>query len=432
MTGEPLVRAVVVNFNGGNLTLDCLRSLRATDWPSDRLETVLVDNGSAGGFLDSIRTYFPEVTVLEASMNLGFTGGCNLAFRHQGEVDFVALVNNDATVDPGWLAPLVAAFDGDTSLGAASPKILFAGSFLDVVLESETMLRGRGDRRALGVRVSGLRAGCVDLWRQAQLVSGFWGPEGGLQPETTYQWTTQRAELRVPIAVGVLPPDAVEVRLAADRPTHVVLTSGAEAVEVVVGVHADWFKVPLAGTPYNVINSAGSILVEGEYGADRGYLEPDQGQYDEPVDVFAWSGAAVVLSQRYLDDVGLFDERFFLYYEDFDLAWRGRARGWRYRYVPQSTVRHLHSASTDESSALFAFHNERNRLLTLARNATPARAATASVRSLLITASYARRDILSPLLRRRRPAMATVLVRLRAFLSFLRLLPGTVASRRRT
>lgn len=432
MPGEPLVRVVVVNFYGGALTLDCLRSLRATDWPHDRLELVLVDNGSRSSFLKSVRRDFPEVTVLEAGANLGFAGGCNLAFRHEGDIDFVALVNNDATVDPGWLAPLAAAFDGESSVGAASPKVLFAGSFLDVALESETMMRGRGDRRELGVRVSGLRAGGVDLWRRAHLVSGFWGPEHEPQSETTYQWTAHRAELRVPIAVGALPPDAVEVRLAADRPMRVVLSSGADTVEVVVAVHADWFKVPLAGTPYNVINSAGSILVEGEYGADRGYLEPDQGQYDEPVDVFAWSGAAVVLSQRYLDDVGLFDERFFLYYEDFDLAWRGRARGWRYRYVPQSTVRHLHSASTDESSALFAFHNERNRLLTLARNATPARAATASVRSLLITASYARRDILSPLLRRRRSAMATVLVRLRAFLSFLRLLPGTVASRRRT
>ena len=41
----------------------------------------------------------------------GFAGGCNLGIRRPGSFDFVALVNNDATVDPGWLRPLVAAFD---------------------------------------------------------------------------------------------------------------------------------------------------------------------------------------------------------------------------------------------------------------------------------------------------------------------------------
>ena len=52
--------------------------------------------------------------------------------------------------------------------------------------------------------------------------------------------------------------------------------------------------------------------------------------------MFAWCGGGVLLRPRYLADVGLFDERFFLYYEDTDLSWRGRSRGWRYRYVPEA------------------------------------------------------------------------------------------------
>ena len=47
-------------------------------------------------------------------------------------------------------------------------------------------------------------------------------------------------------------------------------------------------------------------------------------QYDRPAEVFAWSGASALLSRAYLESAGLFEERFFLYYEDFDLAWRDK------------------------------------------------------------------------------------------------------------
>ena len=159
----------------------------------------------------------------------------------------------------------------------------------------------------------------------------------------------------------------------------------------------------------------GSVLVADGYGADRGYQEPDgDGRFDQPDEVFAWCGAAVLLSRDYLESVGLFDERFFLYYEDFDLSWRGRAQGWRYVYVPGSVVHHVHSASSVEGSRLFAHYVERNRLLTLTRNAPLGFTARAALRYLLITGSYARRDIVSPLAHRRPPSFETVRRRLRA------------------
>ncbi len=105
-----------------------------------------------------------------------------------------------------------------------------------------------------------------------------------------------------------------------------------------------WVDVELGGEPFDVINNAGSALYPHGFGGDRGFLERDRGQYDEPAEVFAWCGGAVLLRRAYLDDVGLFDERLFLYYEDTDLSWRGRLRGWRYLYVPTSVVRHRHAA----------------------------------------------------------------------------------------
>ncbi len=52
----PLVRVVVLNFDGGDMTLECLDSLLATDWPSDRLEIVMVDNGSLDDVVERVAT----------------------------------------------------------------------------------------------------------------------------------------------------------------------------------------------------------------------------------------------------------------------------------------------------------------------------------------------------------------------------------------
>ena len=70
----------------------------------------------------------------------------------------------------------------------------------------------------------------------------------------------------------------------------------------------------------------------------------------------------LLLSRRYVEDVGVFDPRYFLYYEDTDLSWRGQARGWRYRYVPDAIERHVHAATSIEGSDLFEFYVARNRL----------------------------------------------------------------------
>jgi GT2 family glycosyltransferase len=418
----------VVNHDGGDLTLRCLRSVAATDWPVRALEVVLVDNASRDGVAAAVGRELPAVTVLESSHNLGFAGGCNLGLRHLVDVDHVALLNNDATVTPGWLRALVAGLDGEPTVGAVCPKILFDDAYVEVALASSTGRRGVGDRRPLGVKVSGARVGGVDAWRSVQLVRGFWGVEhrGG----AGFQWTDGDALLRVPA-----PPDqplpACSLRLSADVDRTVTVTSGPHRVEHRVGRTPSWYAVPLGGEPFDVVNNAGSLLLGGGYGADRGYLEQDRGQYGRTEEVFAWCGAAVLLSRSYLDDVGLFDERYFLYYEDFDLSWRGRARGWRHLYVPGPPVRHRHSASTVEGSRLHHHFSERNRLLTLVRNA-PARMALGAVgRHLLVTASYARRDVAHPLVHGRAPSWEVVRRRSGAFASFVAALPATVGERRR-
>jgi len=426
----PRVRVVVVNYQGGDLTLDCLRSVLRTDWAAERLEVVMVDNSPADGVAARVREELPAVRVIGAGANFGFAGGANLGLTDLGRVDHVALLNNDAQVSSGWLAPLVEALEADPAMGAASPKILFADRFVDIRLSSETTVPGRGDRRPLGVRLSGATVDGRDAWGRLQLVSGFWGVEFGRGAEGTFEWTSGEAHVRAP-AGGGASSLAVALRLVADEARTVVVESGGQRAELHVGREPQWYPVVVGGEPFDVINNAGSVLVPGGHGADRGYLERDEGQFDEEVEIFAWCGAAVVLSRRYLDAVGRFEDRFFLYYEDVDLSWRGRAEGWRYRYVPASVVRHVHSASSVEGSRLFQHYDGRNRLLTLTRNAPALLAGSEVGRHLLVTASYARRDLIAPVARGRGPSVETVARRLRAFGAYLRLLPEALAARRR-
>ncbi|MDQ2826512.1 MAG: glycosyltransferase, partial [Actinomycetota bacterium] len=121
-----------------------------TDWPSDRLDVVMVDNGSTDGVAAAVRAELPAVRVVDAGANLGFAGGCNLALADLEGVDHIALLNNDATVEAGWLRPLVDTLEANPMVGAACPKILFADRFVDVALSSGTTVRRRGDGRPLG------------------------------------------------------------------------------------------------------------------------------------------------------------------------------------------------------------------------------------------------------------------------------------------
>jgi hypothetical protein len=423
----PLVHVVVLDYDGGDLTLDCLHSILASDWPADRLRVVLVDNASRAPVLGTISRELPAVEIVRNDENLGFAGGVNVGLRRRREADFVALVNNDATVDRGWLGPLVATLDSDPRIGAACPKIRFADDAVELDLTVSTHRPGRGDGRDLGVRCSSARVDGVDVWSRAQLVSGFWGDEPMPPAEAGGQWTGPVARLRLPVTG---PAPRLELRLAAAAPVAVAATSGTAHTALAVDAEPSWHPIASDATPVAVVNNIGTELAADGYGRDRGWLEVDSGQYDEPADVDAWCGGAVLLRREYLDDVGYFDDRLFLYYEDVELSLRGAARGWRYRTAPASVVRHVHSATATERSPLAAHYNERNRLLVTTRHADRATAVRAVGRYLAITGSYAKRDIVAPLLRGESARPEIAARRMRAFGAYVRGAPSALRARR--
>jgi len=116
----------------------------------------------------------------------------------------------------------------------------------------------------------------------------------------------------------------------------------------------------------DVIHSAGD-----GYGADgipfnRGVWQRDEGQFDEPGWIFGGCGGAVAYRRAMLDDVGLFDESFFMYCEDVDLNWRAQLAGWPCWYTPQAVV--YHKLSATGGGPLASFYTGRNTLWVIAKN----------------------------------------------------------------
>lgn len=375
----PMVRIVVLTFDGGELTLDCLASIDALDWPRDRLEVVLVDNGSLDDVAERVRATMPWVTVVEPLRNLGFAGGCNLGITHEvggtlsSRFDYVALVNNDATLDPTWLHAVIAQAGPD--IGGVASKMLFHERYQRVRLEVLDAIEG-SRRDQLGVCVSAVRLDGERCDDRLLFDEGFHGPVAPdiARDEEIAVWSRADGELR--IVAGDEPARHVQLRCNAKHPLRVRVDGGAGAVECGIGADGEtaYSEIDLDVAPdaVDLVNNVGSELYEWGFAGDRGFMAIDDGTWETPTECFSWCGGAVLLSAAHLDEVGLFDESLFLYYEDTELSWRARRRGWRHVVAPAAVVRHRHASSSGVGSDVFRYYTERNRLLVAMAHA-PAR-----------------------------------------------------------
>lgn len=140
----------------------------------------------------------------------------------------------------------------------------------------------------------------------------------------------------------------------------------------------------------DTVNSAGVVIDDAGAGSDRlrgmALSEVD----DRVVEIEAFTGGAVAVRREFFADVGMFDERFFLYYEDVEFARRGRrsSSGWAYHLVPTSRVAHHGSATTTSLGGEMRRLQERNRLWSSAMNGS----ATEIARGLWLSIRRLRHD----------------------------------------
>jgi GT2 family glycosyltransferase len=239
------VAVLIVNWNGGELLKDCLKSLADQRRPPDHV--IVVDNNSTDKSLELAAKRLRTAELIRLPSNVGFAKANNIAARAARGFDAFALLNPDTAAEAGWLEALVRAAELEPTVASFASQMRLA--------ESPEYLDGAGD----SYHVSG-RA-----WRN--------------------------------------------------------------------GHRQRWIEWP-----------------------------------GDNVEVFAPCAAAALYRRAPFEEVGGFDETFFCYFEDVDLGFRLRLKGYRAIYVPAAIVSHVSSASSGYRSDFAVYHGERNAVWTFVKD----------------------------------------------------------------
>ncbi|HEX8974793.1 MAG TPA: glycosyltransferase family 2 protein [Patescibacteria group bacterium] len=223
----PSVFVIVLNYEGKDTLIACLKSVLGSDYPN--FSVVVVDNASTDGSFEQARDLFPKAHFIRNSANIGFAKGNNVGIRFALEkfADFVFLLNNDAIIEKNTLSKLVKAADSSKKIGIVSPLILGPGK--------------------------------KTVWFAGGII----------------HWSKMKA-------------------------THI-----------------------------NKI--VAKKLYESQY----------------------LTGCAMLIKKKVFKDIGLFDERFFLYYEDTDFSYRATKAGFSLAIEPNTTIEHKERSSSHSRSKTY-------------------------------------------------------------------------------
>ncbi|HZR65099.1 MAG TPA: glycosyltransferase family 2 protein [Terriglobales bacterium] len=167
----------------------------------------------------------------------------------------------------------------------------------------------------------------------------------------------------------ILRPDFLTRLLAAANAGR-----GGQTIGTLCGKLLRW--VPgTANERSHTIDSAGVYFLRNLRHLDRGSDETDRGQYNRREYVFGATGAAALYRRAMVEDISVagefFDEDFFAYREDVDVAWRAQIRGWRSLYVPDAIGWHVRRVTPQRFRQLpdeINRHSIKNRFLMRAKN----------------------------------------------------------------
>tara|TARA_B100000470_G_scaffold86240_1_gene66507 strand:+ start:372 stop:1421 length:1050 start_codon:yes stop_codon:yes gene_type:complete len=115
---NPLVSIIILNYNAGNLLLNCVDSVFKSTYPN--FEVLVVDNISTDNSHVVCKKKFEKIHLIENKENLGYCEGNNVGIRNANG-EFVVILNPDTIVEPNWLNHLMSAYN-EFGEGLYQPK----------------------------------------------------------------------------------------------------------------------------------------------------------------------------------------------------------------------------------------------------------------------------------------------------------------------
>ena len=121
----PSVAAIVLNYNGKDITLEAIESLSQMTY--ENFSILHIDNGSTDGSFEAVGTAFPDVINLRVEENRGAARGLNFGMRagYERGFDYLMIMNNDIGVESSMLSEMMAVATSDPSIGAVQPKMYY-------------------------------------------------------------------------------------------------------------------------------------------------------------------------------------------------------------------------------------------------------------------------------------------------------------------
>lgn len=116
----PLVSIIILNWNGKRWLKKCLPSLSKIHYSN--FEIIVVNNGSTDDSDVYIKTHFPKIKIVSLIQNVGYAKASNIGADH-AKGKYLLMINNDTTVTPNFLNPLVELMEKDQTIGIVQPQI---------------------------------------------------------------------------------------------------------------------------------------------------------------------------------------------------------------------------------------------------------------------------------------------------------------------
>ncbi len=376
----PSVGIVIVNYNGINFLPKLVRSIKTqTITPA---EIIIVDNNSHDESVNYIRENFPDITLIESKVNLGFAAGNNLAVAHS-KSELIAFINSDTIVENRWLEFLLSTWVSNKvkniHIGAVAPKIRFLTKFIEFEIASPAHTAGNGDGRTLGVAIDFEKSrveGCEYI--KPIIKEGFYWQESW-KGRNHIRWTNGNGKFYLPVNQADLnnKKAIVKIVLRGNQLSRIPISATVSINNKKIqelSIANEFFEHVINLNEYQlrdakwVINNAGTRLDALGNAADEGINSFDDGQYNEIKEIDAFCGCSFLTSKEIFQKFRGFDESYFMYYEDTDLAWRLKNKKYKIIYDPRSIVRHIHAGSSFEWSPNFRYFVTRNYYINIFKN----------------------------------------------------------------